>query len=123
MAAVRSRGNLTTELAVVKIFRKEQITGWRRHKIIIGVRPDFVFMDKKVAVFVHGCFWHGCNRHGGMPKSNTKFWRKKIGDNKFRDLAVVEKLKQLKWVTIVIWEHEIYKKSKVITAKIRCVIR
>ena len=122
MAAVRSRGNVTTELALVRIFRKEKITGWRRHERIFGIRPDFVFLKQRVAVFVHGCFWHGCRLHGEIPASNRKFWREKINTNKNRDRIVNRKLRRIGWKVLRVWEHEIKKKSEAVTAKIRKVL-
>jgi hypothetical protein len=58
MAAVRSKGNKTTELKLISIFRVNGIVGWRRNKKITG-SPDFVFRKKRIALFVDGCFWHG----------------------------------------------------------------
>src|SRR5207249_9503763 len=81
MARVRGAGNRTTELRLVWLFREFGITGWRRHTPLPG-RPDFAFPKLKVAVFVDGCFWHGCPTHGEFPKSNAAFWRKKILANK-----------------------------------------
>ncbi len=119
MAAVRSRGNITTELALVKIFRKTKITGWRRHQKIFGIRPDFVFSKQRIAVFVHGCFWHGCRWHGEIPVSNRKFWREKINMNKNRDRIVNRELKHTGWKVLRFWEHELKKKPKAITTKIK----
>jgi len=122
MSAVRSRGNASTELALVKIFRKEKINGWNRHKKIVGIRPDFVFLKPRVAVFVHGCFWHGCRWHGEIPVSNRKFWQKKIDANKIRDLAVRKKLKGAGWKVLYLWEHEIKGDCGVILDKIQRVV-
>jgi len=119
MAAVRSRGNKTTELALVKIFRKTKITGWRRHEKIFGIRPDFVFLKPRVAVFAHGCFWHGCRWHGQIPMSNRKFWRDKIKLNKNRDRLISRKLRRKGWTVLCFWEHEIKKKPGFITENIK----
>ncbi|HRZ81636.1 MAG TPA: very short patch repair endonuclease, partial [Candidatus Hydrogenedentes bacterium] len=59
MSRIRSRGNLRTELRLIEIMRGAGITGWRRGQPVLG-RPDFVFRRERVAVFVDGCFWHGC---------------------------------------------------------------
>ncbi len=122
MAAVRSRGNLSTELALIKIFRKEKITGWKRNKKIVGICPDFVFYKAKVAVFVHGCFWHGCRWHGEIPESNKEFWRKKITINKQRDFIVKKKLKKAGWRVLYLWEHELKRDYSSIFAKITKII-
>jgi DNA mismatch endonuclease (patch repair protein) len=113
MAAVRSRGNVTTELELAKFFRKEGIIGWRRHKKIFGVRPDFVFQKEQTAVFVHGCFWHGCKKDRTIPKTNRKFWIKKIEANVRRDRLSVALLRKKGWKTMRIWEHELRSRQKV----------
>jgi DNA mismatch endonuclease (patch repair protein) len=73
MAAIRSRGNKGTELTLVAILRAAHVTGWRRHQPLPG-RPDFVFRRARLAVFVDGCFWHGCPKHGRKPASNRGYW-------------------------------------------------
>jgi DNA mismatch endonuclease (patch repair protein) len=70
------------------------------------VVPDVVFLRAKVAVFVDGCFWHGCPIHGVQPKVNSSYWFAKISLNKRRDQAVDENLIGLGWQAIRIWEHE-----------------
>ena len=122
MSAVRSRGNISTELALVKIFRKEKITGWKRNKKIVGIRPDFVFLKPMVAVFVHGCFWHGCRWHGEIPTSNRKFWQKKINTNKTRDHVARRKLRGAGWKVLYLWEHELKGDYSIVLSKIRKVI-
>ena len=66
----------------------------------------------KWAVFVDGCFWHGCPKHGTQPKSNAAFWRKKIAGNKSRDRRVNDALRKLGWKVTRIWEHELAKRSE-----------
>ena len=70
-------------------------------------RPDVVFRGKRVAVFVDGCFWHGCRRHGTRPKTNVAFWRLKIRDNRARDERVDRQLKELGWTVIRLWGHQV----------------
>lgn len=70
------------------------------------VRPDLVFPRAKVAVFVDGCFWHGCPRHGTMPRQNQEFWSEKIARNKARDARVTRALRRQGWQVVRIWEHE-----------------
>lgn len=67
---------------------------------------DIVFRPKKVAVFVDGCFWHGCPEHGSSPKSNVEFWRNKIETNKRRDADTDHRLIEAGWTVVRIWEHE-----------------
>lgn len=72
MSRIRSRGNKETEEALVAVFRNMKLKGWRRHRPVYG-KPDFIFPKHRVAVFVDGCFWHGCPRHGTQPKTNAVF--------------------------------------------------
>src|SRR6266851_8011485 len=87
MSRVRSRGNLATELRLIAIFREFKLRGWRRKNKVFG-RPDFVFRSVRLAVFVDGCFWHGCELHRNVPKTNASFWINKIARNRRRDATV-----------------------------------
>jgi DNA mismatch endonuclease (patch repair protein) len=69
-------------------------------------RPDLVLPNQKIAIFVHGCFWHGCPKHGSIPKHNRKWWIAKIQNNKTRDGRKVRKLRRMGWSVFQIWEHE-----------------
>jgi DNA mismatch endonuclease (patch repair protein) len=114
MSRIRSHGNKDTELLLARLMRAEGITGWRRHlrlrastaagREIIRVRPDFVFRAQRVAVFVDGCFWHGCPRHCRMPGGNAAYWRKKIRGNQARDARVTRALRRAGWKVLRIWE-------------------
>lgn len=70
-------------------------------------RPDIVFTGKRVAMFVDGCFWHGCPEHGEIPASNTAFWSKKISDNIDRDRRTDTRLRAMGWQVVRVWEHEV----------------
>ncbi len=87
MSRIRGHGNKATELALLRLFRAHRITGWRRRQLVFG-KPDFVFPKLKLAIFVDGCFWHGCPRHATQPKHNAAFWRKKFATNQARDRLV-----------------------------------
>ena len=106
MAAVRSKGNRSTELALVAVFRDSHITGWRRHYPITG-KPDFAFPRARLAVFVDGCFWHGCPRCGSIPVVNRPYWEAKIGRNIQRDRAQTKELRLRGWSVMRIWEHDL----------------
>jgi DNA mismatch endonuclease, patch repair protein len=69
-------------------------------------RPDIVFRGAKVAVFVDGCFWHGCPDHATWPKANGDFWREKISTNRLRDRDTDQRLTEAGWLVVRIWEHE-----------------
>jgi DNA mismatch endonuclease (patch repair protein) len=81
-------------------------------------RPDIVVPRAKVAVFVDGCFWHGCPVHGVAPKNNAAFWAAKIGRNKARDESVSRKLAAAGWMVLRFWEHEILTSPEGVTEAI-----
>lgn len=107
MSAIRWRGNRTTELAVARLLRRWKLSGWRRHQGLPG-RPDFLWRGHRVALFVDGCFWHGCPRCYKAPKRNAAFWRAKILSNRTRDRRVNCDLRQLGWKVIRVWECQIH---------------
>src|ERR1700721_1003610 len=106
MSRIRSRRNKATELALVKLFRKHGITGWRRNQNVFG-KPDFIFRQCRLAVFVDGCFWHGCPRCYRRPHSNKKFWDEKVARNRTRDRRVNRELRKLGRGVLRIWEHDL----------------
>lgn len=69
--------------------------------------PDIVLPQMRIAIFVDGCFWHGCPKHGTVPKTNSSFWLAKIRRNKQRDRSASRLLRKLGWRTIRVWEHEV----------------
>jgi DNA mismatch endonuclease (patch repair protein) len=73
-----------------------------------GIRreADVVFGPTRVAVFVDGCFWHGCPEHGTWPKNNAEFWRAKIETNRRRDSDTDAQLEDAGWLSVRVWEHE-----------------
>lgn len=115
MAKVRWRGNASTELALAKELRRNGVIGWRRHSPIRIdsrlVRPDFVFRQSKVVVFVDGCFWHQCPQHATMPSSRRSFWEAKLQANKARDRRDSRALRKLGWKVVRIWEHSVRRES------------
>jgi DNA mismatch endonuclease, patch repair protein len=117
MAAVRSRGNKATELLLVELFRAAGLKGWRRHAAILG-RPDFVFAKERVAVFVDGCFWHGCAKHCRMPASNRKYWLAKIERNMQRDRTTRKVLREKGWNVVRVWEHELKKRPAIVVQRV-----
>lgn len=112
MSAIRSKGNRDTELKLAEIFRAHGIVGWRRHQTLPG-RPDFVFRRERLAVFVDGCFWHGCPTHGRKPDSNQGYWLPKLLRNKARDREVSRELRRRGWTVLRVWEHDLKRASSV----------
>lgn len=113
MSAIRSRRNKTTELKLASLLRRGGISGWRRHLPMPG-RPDFVFIKFKVAIFVDGCFWHGCPKHSKHAAKSGLFWRKKLAANIERDRKVSRLLRKTGWQVIRIWEHQLRDEDAVI---------
>lgn len=135
MSLIRSRGNKDTELRMREVFRQHGITGWRRHVALSfmvpssllpvsvsrkKVRPDFVFRQARLVVFVDGCFWHGCPEHYRRPGSRQKFWDAKIARNMARDVEVSRGLRRSGWRVLRLWEHDLAKKrEKRLVARLR----
>ena len=119
MSRIRSRGNRDTELVLARLLRANHITGWRRHiqvriancglrkngahgvtRPTFRVKPDFVFRQVRLALFVDGCFWHGCPKHATWPAHRAAWWRRKIEGNKTRDRVMNRTLRRagrVKW--------------------------
>ena len=110
MSLIRSRGNRATELRLVALMREHRITGWRRNAAVFG-KPDFIFRRERVAVFVDGCFWHGCPKHATKPTTRAAWWAAKLGRNKDRDRLVGRTLRKQDWRVIRIWECDLKSKS------------
>jgi DNA mismatch endonuclease, patch repair protein len=105
MRSNKSHGNFSTELRLLSLFRSNAISGWRR-KVALTGRPDFVFKRERIAVFIDGCYWHGCKCRK-MPKTNRKYWQAKFRDNQKRDKRTTVDLRAQGWHVIRIWEHEL----------------
>ena len=97
MSRIKGKGNKDTELVMIQILRSHHISEWRRNQAVLG-KPDFVFPKQKIALFVDGCFWHGCPKHSNMPKNNRPFWEKKLLGNKVRDKFVNRELRPLRHI-------------------------
>lgn len=107
MAKVRQKGTYA-EVAL----RREMYRIGLRYRIDYEVlrRPrrvaDIAFPGRKIAIFVDGCFWHGCPEHATWPKQNAEFWRQKIEANRQRDADTSARLQALGWTALRFWSHE-----------------
>ena len=96
------------ELRVRSLLHKRGL----RYRVNQGPLPelrrtaDIVFRKARVAVFIDGCFWHGCPQHYKEPKTNTDYWRAKIAGNGQRDRQTDELLFEAGWLVLRFWEHE-----------------
>jgi DNA mismatch endonuclease (patch repair protein) len=106
MALIRGHANRSTEMRLIALMRAAGITGWRRGQSLPG-RPDFVFRADRVALFVDGCFWHGCPKCYRRPDSNRKYWDAKVLRNRSRDREVKIALRKRGWRVLRIWEHDL----------------
>jgi DNA mismatch endonuclease, patch repair protein len=79
---------------------------YRLHQPLPG-RPDMLFVRARVAVFVDGCFWHGCPEHHTEPKTNSEFWRQKLQANRARDNRVNDELQTAGWTVVRLWQHTV----------------
>jgi DNA mismatch endonuclease (patch repair protein) len=79
---------------------------YRLHRRDLPGTPDIAFVGARVAVFVDGCFWHGCPDHGVMPKANRDWWRTKLEANRTRDERKDRALVEAGWLPMHVWEHE-----------------
>jgi DNA mismatch endonuclease (patch repair protein) len=107
MARVRQRGTdveieLRRALHALGLRYRLQVPQLRKPRRIV----DIVFIGARVAVFVDGCFWHGCPLHATWPKENAGFWRAKIEANRARDADTTRRLRELGWEVIRVWSHE-----------------
>lgn len=106
-----NRGSDTKpELAIRSVLHRRGLRFRKNVRVDLGpgqrVRPDIVFPRLRLAIFIDGCFWHGCQEHRSLPASNVAFWHKKISGTIRRDKLHVRWLRQSGWTAVRIWEHE-----------------
>lgn len=96
---------------------------YRLHFPIDGMRPDLVFKRAKVAVFVDGCFWHGCQDHYAAPRSRGEFWAKKLRDNVMRDAKQTQALTSKGWRVLRYLAHELWSSPENVANDVEKVVR
>jgi DNA mismatch endonuclease (patch repair protein) len=102
---------------------------WRRglryyvHRRVEGTRPDIVFPRRRVAVFVDGCFWHGCPEHYVLPANNRSFWQNKLDRIQNRDVQDSERLRDAGWRVVRLWECEVFREQIDIVERVRMAVR
>ncbi len=85
---------------------------FRMHAKDLPGTPDFAFDELKVAVFIDSCFWHCCPAHGKVPKSNKRFWRRKLAKNVARDTQAVVRLRAMGWHPLRLWTCQIKEQTR-----------
>lgn len=120
MSSIHGKNTLSTEVCLKMALVRSGIKGWKLHSKELPGTPDFYFQQAKLAVFVDGCFWHGCSKCGHIPKTRSEFWEAKIKMTKQRDRKKRSELGKMGISTLGIWEHELKEKSGVdkVTKKI-----
>jgi DNA mismatch endonuclease (patch repair protein) len=113
MGAIRGKGNRTTEARFRAMLVRAGIRGWTMQTKSIKGKPDFYFPESKVAVFLDGCFWHGCPKCGHVPSVNRPYWKAKIKRNQRRDIETDGLLRAAGITPIRLWEHELRNHPKV----------
>lgn len=96
---------------------------FRPHRKVEGIIVDIVFVSARVAVFVDGCFWHGCPLHATYPKRNQSYWLPKLAENKDRDRRQTDGLRAAHWEVIRVWEHDCLPPSGNVVAMIERSVR
>lgn len=104
MSCIPGRRNRSTEVVLRFELVRAGIRGWKMHFDIPG-RPDFYFPQESLAIFVDGCFWHGCPRCGHIPKTRSTFWAAKIRRNRQRDASNLRILRSRGIRVLRFWEH------------------
>lgn len=106
MRAVKGRD--TTPERLVRGLLRPLAPGYRLCRRDLPGAPDIVYIGRKKAIFVHGCFWHGhdCRRGARMPKTNGDYWRRKIAGNRERDAKILTQYAAMGWSVLTIWECE-----------------
>lgn len=116
MSLIKGKNNKSTEVKFRMLLVRSKFLGWKMHDNEIFGKPDFYFPDFKVAIFLDGCYWHGCKKCGHIPKTRSEFWKAKININKNRDKSVNYYLSNAGVKIIRIWEHQL--KSKLSSNKV-----
>jgi DNA mismatch endonuclease (patch repair protein) len=109
MSAIKAK-DTRPERAFRKALREKGHTGYRLHFKKVAGRPDIAFVGRKVAIFIHGCYWHRCPTcQLSIPRSNASFWQAKFARNVQRDKEKESLLKEAGWKVFVVWECAIKK--------------
>jgi len=112
MSRIRGRGNKSTERRMAAILRSQGISGWTLHPRAVEGKPDIYFPMLRIAIFLDGCFWHGCPTCFHAPRQNAPFWAAKIGRNCKRDQKVTRRLRRQGVKVIRLWEHDLEKRTR-----------
>lgn len=122
MRAIRATGNRSTEARFRAMLACAGVRGWRiQPKGIIG-KPDFYFPEEHLAVFIDGCYWHGCPRCGRVPSVNNPYWSMKLARTKARDAEKTAALEATGLRVLRFWEHELREAPATCLARLQSLI-
>ncbi len=118
MSRIRSR-DTKPEIRLRKLLWLCNLRGYRLRTRLPG-RPDVVYRRARIAIFVDGCFWHGCPHcnDGRQPESNTNYWSAKLAANRNRDVRRTLELEALGWRVVRFWEHEVIRSGETCVKRI-----
>lgn len=105
--------------------RKACFASGLRYRLSVPLpgKPDFVFPSSRVAVFVDGCFWHGCPKHYRQPRDRAEFWATKIDTNRRRDAEVTQQLTELGWIVVRVWEHDVKGDVAACVSRVQAIVK
>jgi len=121
MARIKGR-NTTPERRLRAVLWASGMRYRLRARTPVG-RPDIVFPGARVAVFIDGCFWHGCPLHYVTPRTRRQFWAEKLAANVERDRRLTLKLEEQGWRVVRVWEHEVEDDVEEVAARIEAIVR
>lgn len=112
MSRIRSTGSKPEEIVRKYLFSKG--LRYRKNVNVLPGKPDIVLPKYRTIVFVNGCFWHGHSncKYFVMPKSNTEYWQNKISKRIMKDTETYDKLTEMGWNVLIIWECQLKKESR-----------
>jgi DNA mismatch endonuclease (patch repair protein) len=123
MAAVKGTGSKSTEWRLRGALVRFGVSGWRMNaKDVLG-KPDFLFEEQRLAVFVDGCFWHGCPQHYRRPSTSQSYWDAKVARNIARDEKTNKELTALGYRVVRFWEHAVRESTVFCVERIKSVLK
>jgi DNA mismatch endonuclease, patch repair protein len=123
MGAVKGKGNKTTERRLRAALARAGVSGWKLHPRGVQGNPDFYFPNLPLAIFVDGCFWHGCPRCSHGLRINSSFWKAKLTRNRERDRQTNAKLVRIGIRVLRLWEHDLASDLSACVERVRAACR
>lgn len=119
----RIRGTNTTPERILRALLWSRGLRYRIHRRVLSTRPDLVFQSAKIAIFIDGCFWHGCPEHYSAPRSRKDFWSRKLNENVLRDARQTRELVSQGWCVLRFLAHEVLDRPEAVADVIEACLR